>query len=268
VREIPVPALILHNLATIASMSGRFAEAEHLAARSVFALERVYAANEPALWRPLMVLAGARLEQGNKKAARADLRRLRQIRPQEPQDRALIHGIVASLLQQLGEHRDAEVEYLAALHAWDESGRGESVDALAVLTSFAALLIEDRRLDDAARAVEHATAILSRSKDALPMDHSKFLMVRGALHARRSEWPNAERDFRDALTITEGQHAVDASYVLKVLTSLTEALRKNHHRKEAREGEARATALRVASPSLDGIVDVTDLRARPMSAGK
>ncbi len=35
----PCAGLILHNLATIASMSGRLADAEHLAARSVAALE-------------------------------------------------------------------------------------------------------------------------------------------------------------------------------------------------------------------------------------
>ena len=57
------------------------------------------------------------------------------------------------------------------------------------------------------------------------MDHSKLLMVRGALHARRSEWPDAEMNFRDALTIAEGEPAVDASYVLKLLTSFTEALK-------------------------------------------
>jgi len=264
----PCAGLILHNLATIASMSGRFRDAEQLAARSVAALERVYAVDDPALWRPLMILAGARLEQGKKPAARAGLKRLREIRPEQPQDRALIHGTVASLLQQLGEHRDAEVEYRSALQAWEDSGRGETVDAVAVLTSLATLLIEDRRLQEAERAVERATAILSHSKDALPMDHSKLLMVRGALHARRREWPDAEMDFHDALTITERQPAVDASYVLQLLTSFTEALNKNHHRKEARKLDARATALRAASPSLAAVVDMSDLPARPKSVGK
>src|SRR5947207_5957827 len=71
----PCAGLILHNLATIASISGRFAAAERLAARSIAALEKVYPADDRALWRPLMLLAGARLEQGNKSGARADLKR-------------------------------------------------------------------------------------------------------------------------------------------------------------------------------------------------
>ena len=220
----PCAGLILHNLGTIASMSGRFGDAEISGRALGRLLEGVYEVDDPALWRPLTLLAGARLEQGKKPAARADLKRLRAIRPEQPQDRALIHGTVASLLQQLGEHRDAEVEYLAALKAWEDSGRGETVDAAVVLTSLATLLIEDRRLEEAGCAVERATAILSHSKDAVPMDHSKLLMVRGALHVRRREWPDAEMNFRDALTIADGQPAVDASYVLKLLTSFVEAL--------------------------------------------
>jgi tetratricopeptide (TPR) repeat protein len=264
----PCTGLIMYNLATIASISGRFADAERLAVRSIAVLEKVYPADDRALWRPLTLLAGARLEQGNKASAHADLKRLREIRPEQPQDRALIHGTVGSLLQHLGEHREAEVEYRAALKAWEDGGRGETVDAAAVLTSFATLLIEDRRLDEARRSVERAAAILSQAKDAAPMDHSKLLMVRGTLHARQREWPDAEMDFREALAIADGQPAVDAAFILRLLTSFTEALNKNHHRQEGRRIEARAAALRLASPSLDTIVDVSDLRARPRSEKK
>jgi tetratricopeptide (TPR) repeat protein len=264
----PCAGLILHNLATIASISGRFADAERLAARSIAALEKVYPADDRALWRPLMLLAGARLEQGNKSAARGDLKRLREIRPEQPQDRALIHGTAGSLLQHVGEHREAEVEYLAALKAWEDCGRGETVDAAAVLTSLATLLIEDRRLEEARRSVDRAAAIFSQSKNAAPMDRSKLLMVRGALHARRREWPEAEMDFREALAIADGQPAVDAGYILRLLTSFTEALNKNHHRQEGRRMEARAATLRLASPSLDTVVDVSDLRAHPRSEKK
>jgi tetratricopeptide (TPR) repeat protein len=259
----PCAGLILHNLATIASISGRFGEAERLAARSIAALEKIYPAGDRALWRPLMLLAGARLEQGNKSGARADLKRLREIRPEQPQDRALIHGTLGSLLQHAGEHREAELEYLAALEAWKDSERGETVDEAAVLMSFATLLIEDRRLEEARHLVDRAAAILLQSKDATPMDHSKLLLVRGAVHAGRREWPNAEIDFREALAIADGQPAVDAAYILTLLTSFTEALNNNHHRQEGRRMEARAAALRVASPTLDTVVDVSDLRAYP-----
>jgi hypothetical protein len=264
----PCAGLILHNLATIASISGRFGDAERLAARSIAALEKLYPADDRALWRPLMLLAGARLEQGNKSGARADLKRLREIRPEQPEDRALIHGTVASLLQHLGEHREAEFEYLAALKGWQDSGRGETVDAAAVRVSFATLLIEDRRLEEARHLLDRAAAALSQSKETAPMDRSKLLMVRGALHARLRRWPDAEIDFREALVIADGQPAVDAGYILKLLISFTEALNKNHHRQEGRRMEIRSAALRFASPSLDAIVDISDLGARPRSRKK
>jgi hypothetical protein len=153
---------------------------------------------------------GRRASGARQQIARSDLKRLREIRPEQPQDRALIHGTVGSLLQRFGEHREAEVEYLAALKSWEDSGRGETVDAAAALISFATLLIEDRCLEEARRSVDRAAAILSQSMDAAPMDHSKLLMVCGVLHARRREWPDSEIDFREALAIADGQPAVDA----------------------------------------------------------
>jgi tetratricopeptide (TPR) repeat protein len=260
--------LILHNLATIASLSGRFADAERLAVRSIAELEKVYPSDDRALLRPLMVLAGARLEQGNKSRARADLRRLTEIRPEQLQDRALLHGATGSLFQSVGRRRDAEGEYIAAMRAWEASGHGESADAAAVLTSLATLLIEERRFDEAQRSVDRVAAILSQTKDAAPMDHSKLLMVCGTLHARRHEWPSAEKDFRESLAIAESQPAVNTGYILKVLTSFTQALSKNHHRQEGRRMEARAAGLRPASPSSQMVVDVSDIRAHPKSEKK
>jgi tetratricopeptide (TPR) repeat protein len=259
--------LLLHNLATIASISGRFGDAERLAARSIVLLEKVYPADDRALWRPLMLRAGARLEQGKKSDARADLKRLREIRPEQPQDRALIHGTMGSLLQHVGEHREAESEYLAALKVWEDGELSETVDAAAVLISFATLLIDERRLEEARRSVDRAAVILSQSKDAAPMDHSKLLMVRGALHARRLEWRDAEIDFRKALAIADSQPGVDAGYILVLLAGFAEVLNKNHHRQEGRRISARAAALRLASP-LNTVVDVSDLRAHPRSEKK
>src|SRR5689334_14194074 len=57
----PCAGLILHNLATIASISGRFTDAERLAACSIAALEKIYPSDDWVLWRPRMLLAGARL---------------------------------------------------------------------------------------------------------------------------------------------------------------------------------------------------------------
>jgi len=253
--------LILHNMATIASISGRYAEGERLALRSIAALEKVDPPNPVALLRPLLVLTGTRLEQGNKSGARSAFNRLKEIRPEQPHERAMIHAMTGTLLHSVGDRQQAEVEFLAALDAWTEIGRGEMADAGSVLTSLGSLYIEERRFEDAQRSVDRASAIFSQTTDAAPIDRSKLLGVRGVLHARRREWPSAEKDFRDALSLADGQPAVGTEYILFLLTGFAEALHENHHQQEARGIKARAAALRRVSP-LNTVVDVSDLVAR------
>jgi tetratricopeptide (TPR) repeat protein len=253
--------LILHNQATIASISGRFAEAERLALGSIAALEKVYPPDHLALLRPLLVLASTRLEQGNKSGARTAFGRLKGIRAEQPHERAMIHAMSGSLLQSLGDRPHAEAQYLAALEAWTEIGRSETVDAGTVLISLGTLYIEERRFEEAGRSVDRASAIFSQLRDAAPMDRSKLLGVRGTLHARLGEWPSAERDFREGLSLAEAQPGVGTTHILILLKGLAEALKKNHHRQEARGIEMRAAALLQASPP-SPVIDVSDL-ARP-----
>jgi Tfp pilus assembly protein PilF len=257
----------LHNLATVASLSGRFAEAERFATRSIATLDKSYPPDDVALLRPLQVLVSTRLEQGNKSGARDAFKRLKAIRSDRPDQRAIIQAITGSLFHSIGDRRQAEVEYRSALDSWIESGRGEMVDAAAVLTSLGRLYIEDRRYEDARQSLDRAFAIFSRADDASPMDHSTLLGVRGTLHARQREWQQAERDFRAALSLVDGQTGVDRDHVLSLVTSLAEALIKNHRRQEGRAMEERAAALRRATPSTM-TVDVSDLAVRSKPANK
>jgi tetratricopeptide (TPR) repeat protein len=254
--------LILHNMATIASISGRFAEGERLAIRSIATLEKVYPPDDPALLRPLLLLASTRLEQGNRSGFRNAFKRLKGIRPQQLHESAMIHAMEGSLLQSFGKRHEAEVEYLAALGAWTGTGRSETAEAGAVVTSLAMLYIEERRFEEAQQSVERASAIFSEARDAAPMDRTKLLGVRGVLHAQRHEWPAAEKDFRDALSLADSQPAVDTAYFLVLLARFAEALDKNHHRREARRIEARAAAFRRATPPTT-VVDLSELLAQP-----
>jgi tetratricopeptide (TPR) repeat protein len=259
--------LILHNLATLALLSGRFAEGEGLAMRSIADLDRAYPPDHVALLRPLQVLISTRLEQGKKARAREVFQRLTAIRSPKPEQRAIIHGITGSLLQSTGDRRQAEVEFRAALDCWTESGRGETSDAAAVLTSIGTLYVEDRRYEDALQSLDRASAIFSRTEDSSPLDHSKLLGVRGTMHARRREWQSAENDFRSALSLIDGQARVDPAYVIALLTSLSEALDKNHRRQEGRQVKTRASTLRRTALSTM-VVDVSDLVAQPKPVSK
>src|SRR3954466_9322465 len=74
--------LLLNNLATVLYLSGRLAEAEVFAERSVSTLEPVLGPNTIGLLRPLRVLASARLEEGKIGKAREAITRMQRI-PQE-----------------------------------------------------------------------------------------------------------------------------------------------------------------------------------------
>jgi tetratricopeptide (TPR) repeat protein len=259
--------LILHNQATIASISGRFEKGERLALRAIAVLEKAYSADHPALLRPLLVLASTRLEQGNKSGARIAFGRIKGIHAEPPHERAMIHATSGSLLQSIGDRRQAEAEYLAALEDWTRIGRGETADAGAVLTSLGMLYVQERRYEEARRSVDRASAIFMQARDAAPMDRSKLVAVRGMLHAGLGEWGSAERDYREGLWLADRQPDVGPAYVLNLLNRLAEALRKNHHRHEAREIEGRAAALLRASPPTTA-VDVSDLVAPPKPGRK
>ena len=156
--------LILHNQAAIASISGRFAQGERLALSAIAVLEKIYSPSDLALLRPLLILASTRMEQGNKAGARIAYSRIKGIRSERPNERAMIHAMSGSLLQSIGERGQAEAEYLAALDTWTEIGRGETADAGAVLTALGTLYIQERRFEEAGRFVDRASAIFSEAE--------------------------------------------------------------------------------------------------------
>ena len=258
---------VLNNMASIMAVSGRIADAEALAERSLKVLEKTYPPDDPVLLRPLQILASTRFEQGKMTRAREAFKRMQTIRNQRPEDRALVHGMAASFFQADGSRGEAETEYLAALNAWAEAGREETADAGAILNSLGSLYIEEHRLEDARRALDRALTIFNHATDAVPMDRIKLLALRGVLHARQSEWQEAEQDFSDALSMADRESKVDPAALRSLLASYGVVLRKNHHRREARSIEARAAALG-RDHTKDDVVDVTDLFARPKHVPK
>ena len=259
--------LVLNNMAALMSVSGRIAEAERLAERSLKILEKIYPPIDPVLLHPLQILATTRFEQGKTAGARGAFKRMQAIRTERPEDRAVVHGIAAALLEAEGRRPEAEAEYLAAFHAWEEAGRDDTAEAAAILNSLGSLYIADRRLDEAQRSLDRALNILSRAKDAVPMDRIKVLNVRGALHARQGKWRESEQDLSDALSMADREPRVDPVGLRSLLTSYAYILRKNHHPQEARSIAARAAGLQI-NPAMSAVIDVTDLRAKPKPAKK
>ena len=195
--------LVLHNMAVVLLVSGGIADAERLAERSVVILEKTYPPNDVVLLHPLQILVAARFEQGKTARAKETFKKMQSIQVQRPEDSALVHGTTALLLAAEGRRSEAEAEYLAAIRALQEAGRGETADMGATLNDLGSLYIKQQRLTEARQALDRALAIFSRAQEAVPMDRIKLLHVRGVLQARQGDWQGAEKDLHDALWMAD-----------------------------------------------------------------
>jgi tetratricopeptide (TPR) repeat protein len=258
---------MLNNLAALVALSGRIIEAERLAQRSVNILEKIYPPDDPVLLRPLQILAAARFEQGKFTRAREAFNRMRLIRLDRPEDRALVHGMAGSLLHIEHKPQEAETEYFAAIGALESAGQGDSADAGAFFNALGALYIELRRLDDAQRVLDRALTIFTSSREAVAMDRIKLFNVRAVLHARQGKWSEAEQDLRDAVSLARCESALTLVPCASVLTNYAYVLRKNHRGREARSIDARITTLYRGHPP-GMVVDVTELISPPKAAKK
>jgi tetratricopeptide (TPR) repeat protein len=257
----PCDWLILHNLAVVLGRSGRLAEAETLAERSIGILEKSHPPDDPVFLRPLQVLVSARFELRKMSKAREAFQRMQSIRAEGPEDRALVHGLAAALLKAEGRNREAELEYLKTLAAWEESGRGETADSASVLSGLGELYIADRRFEDAGRTLDRALAMFAAAADTVPTDRIKTLNCRALLRARLGKWPEAEQDLRSAVAMADREARLDPAEMESLLGNYAYVLRKDRRGKEAQAVEARAAAIR-AEAHTDAVVDVSDLLAK------
>jgi tetratricopeptide (TPR) repeat protein len=265
VAEQSCAGLILHNLAFVMALSGRLAEAEVLANRSLKIFEKGYPPDDPFLWRPLHLLSSIRFEQGKIAMARETFQRLRSIPTERPVERAMVHGLAAALLYSEGRYNECEAEYLKALVAWEESGYGETRDVAAFLGSLATLYIADGRYREAGRTLDRAFAIFASAKDTVPTDRIKLFAARAELHVRQGEWREAEADLGSAISTADRDARIDPAVLKSLLANYAHVLRKNHRGREARTIEARAAALQTHGLT-DGVVDISELLAKPRTA--
>jgi tetratricopeptide (TPR) repeat protein len=260
-QEPACGGLLLNNLATILYLSGRLAEAEVFAERSVSTLEPVLGPNTTGLLRPLHVLASARLEQGKIGKAREALTKMRRIPLERAEDRMLVHGAAAVLFHAEGRFTDSESEFRSALVAWERAGKPSGAEVASLLGGLASLYLSAERLDDAARVLDRALAALTTAPNAVPMDRIRLLQVRATLDLRKGNWHQAERDLEQAIALARGEPRSDAELPASMMTAYAQLLRKHHQRREARLVEQSARALR-GHLATDNTVDVTELRRK------
>ena len=253
--------LAMNNIAALLLVSGRLAQAEVMAERSVHTLDESFPPDDPALMRPLQVLAAIRFQRGKIARAREAFRRMQSIRTTQPEDRALVNAMAAALLEAQGRWPEAESQYVAAIQALKEVGRSDTADTGALLNGIGGLYIKEHRMGEARQVLNEALAIFERAPDADPWDRIKALSTRGALCARQGEWRAAEQDLGNALSIADRESRVEPTVLRSLLVDYAVVLRNNHRRREARSIETRIAALGRA-PEDREVVDVSDLLAR------
>jgi tetratricopeptide (TPR) repeat protein len=258
--EAACAGVALTNLAAVMCRSGRFAEAEGIAERSVNILADIQGSEHPLL-RSLQILSTARFEQGKLRMARKAFQRMQSIGAEHPEDRALVHGAAAFVFQREGRLVEAELEYRKVLAELDKAGRGNVADAGSVLNSLGSIYIQQGRLDDAARALDRALPIFAAATDSEPPDRIMLLNIRAALHTRQHEWQKAQQDLQDAISIADHETQLDPAYLGMLLGRYAQVLRKNHQGREARSVEARAASL-PGRGATSALVDVTELSAK------
>jgi tetratricopeptide (TPR) repeat protein len=252
----------LHNLALVMALSGRLSEAEVLEKRSLKILEESYPPDDPVLLRPLQTLSQFQFEQRKIAKARETIQRLQSIPTERSADRAINHGLLAALLYTEGRYNESEAEYLKALGAWEEAGRGETTDVAAVLDGLAILYIANGRYREATRTLDRTLAIVTSAKEAVPMDRIKLFRSRAELHVRQGEWREAEADLKSAISTADRDTRLDPAVLNSLLANYAHVLRKNHRGREARTIEARAAALQTHGLT-DGVVDASELFPKP-----
>ena len=254
--------LVANNIAARLLISGRLADAERMALRSVRAFETGFSSDDPVLLRPLQILAASRFEQGKIGEARQAFRRMEAVQTTRPQDRWIVQGMAGALLAAEGKLPEAESELVTALEMLHQCGLGQSADAGALLAGLSTIYIRERRIPEALRLLDQASAVFADAAEADPWDRVKLLHTRGALQARQGQWKEAEQDLADALALADRESRVEPAALRDMLMDYAKALRKNHRRSEAQSIERRLATLGGYSQH-SAVVDVSDLLARP-----
>ena len=250
--------LTMHNRGYILALSGRREEAEVLSQQALRILDKLYSPDDPIRFGSLHLLWSVQYQQGKLGQARQTFQNMRTLRLDRSRDRAIFYGAAADQLQTEGRYKEAEPEFLRALAAWKEEGRGESAEAAALLTSLGTLQVAQGRYLDAGKTLNRAFVIVNSAKDAIPMDLVNLYGARATLHARQKRWQAAEEDLKSAISLADRDTRLDPAELKRLLVNYVYVLRKTHRKKEARSVEARAAAIH--APALrNAIVDVTEL---------
>jgi hypothetical protein len=250
-------AVVLADLAWVMLLSGRRAETEIFARRSLVILARIYSPDSPAHLHPLHSLGIAYLQQEKTGRARRVVERMKSLSLSRADERSLVHSMAMSLLVAEGRFKEAESECLDTLASYKEAGRMFSADFGSTQIVLAEIYLRLHRTVDAEHALLRGQQVLESAADTAVFDRLGALHVRASLRAAQSRWADSEQDLLQALTLAERENSVPPARIGILLDQYALVLRKMHRKREARAATARAVAFWRGHPELNQVVDVS-----------
>jgi tetratricopeptide (TPR) repeat protein len=243
------------NAAVIAQQQGNAREAERLAAKSVAVLETLGPRNL-SLRRPLQVLAGIYIDQGQFDRAWKTLSRIEAIGPVTAVDTALLSGARGTLFEREGRIPEAEQQYKEAIVQWEKAGA--SLDLVPELENLALLHMKQKRNSEAEALFRRALSIVDASPQATEHLHVSALTNLGIILIQQRDWNDAQIQLAQAMSL-----ALNADIRPDLRQRLYEAyavvLRKAGQKREAGKLETKARGI-VAPQTSPQIVSLRELK--------
>jgi len=231
------------DLAVILQRKGDMKGAERYAKQSVAAFDAAAPDYEPALVRPLQVLAQTYLAQQRFASAKEALARLERLPISSSRDRALQAGARGLIAANEQRWKDAEQEYRLAIGAWETAGEGNAISAVPELTNLALLYLNQRRLTDAEPLLERAWHIVDSAEDAGNEQRITVMTNLGVLYGKQSRWPAAAELLRKAMDIAGTVPEIGTTARRRLYETYAEVLRRCGQKGAAKALQAEADSL-------------------------
>ena len=260
-------ATVMNSLGWLYSIWGRPADAFKTLDRAWTIADRVLPANSPD--RLVFLDSQAASFSSNNRYTEAEkcwLEALRIARTAYGDDShrylsILIH--LGEMYSSLGDYESAERYLRQSLDTSAKPGIEPVVTRAVVVSELGSVYTRWKKYDQAKTLVSNSTRLVENNSSA-PLGNALIFGYAGDYYMSQHDWPNAASSYQRALAFREktlGDHPLVASSLL----SLSQALRKLHRKKEAKQCFARASqilAIRTARLTASDTIDVRAFRQK------
>jgi len=258
-------ATTLNGLAWLYTLWGKMHEANLLLRQAMEAADRALAPDDPRFIRFLDVRASFLTASGKYSEAERSWKRALQIGKKAysgddaKYDEVLLH--LGQLYSVTEDFKSAEDMFQRFLVIAKPLAGPDSVIRAVATAELARVYSQQRKFDAAAQLFSHSIQLIETERDKVPVVYSLIRTYFGDYYMARSQWPEAEVQYRNALALRETMLGKNAPDVAASMLSLSKALTKLHRKKEAQQYYAQALAIATSQNNAIYSGDTIDVRA-------